>query len=162
MNGRGLLDIRRFMIPASVLDRTLEVLATAGERGVEGMVVWGAIREDAETLRFAVAYVPHQAAYKTEFGLLVRVEDEALHQVNRDFHERGLILAGQAHSHPGDAYHSETDDLRPLVSLIGGLSLVVPDFARGGRADVDRFAWFRLAGFGDWRPAGEETGIVVG
>lgn len=161
MSNRGLLDIRRFIIPASVLDLTLEALATAGASGVEGMVVWGAMRDGMHTLRFAVAHAPCQIAYATRYGLLVRVEDEALHEVNRAFHERGLTLAGQAHSHPGEAYHSETDDLRPLMTLIGGLSLVVPEFARGGRSDIDRFAWFRLISFGKWRPIGDETEIVI-
>lgn len=161
MSERGLLDIRRFIIPASVLDPTLEVLAAAGKRGVEGMVVWGAVREGEGTMRFAIAYAPRQVAYDTGFGLLVHVEDEALHEVNRAFHELGLTLAGQAHSHPGDAYHSETDDMRPLVTLVGGLSLVVPDFARRGRADMERFAWLRLESYGNWSHLGDDIEIVI-
>ena len=60
MSSRGLLDVRRFIIPASVLDPTLEVLAAAGKRGVEGMVVWGAMRDGMHSLRFAAAFAPRQ------------------------------------------------------------------------------------------------------
>ena len=41
-------------------------------------------------------------------------------RVNRTFYEQGLTLAGQVHSHPADAYHSDTDDAYPLMTLIGG------------------------------------------
>jgi hypothetical protein len=34
------------------------------------------------------------------------------------------------HSHPTEAYHSETDDRYAIVTEDGGHSLVVPDFAR--------------------------------
>ena len=60
------------------------------------------------------------------------------------------LLAGQVHSHPTDAYHSEVDDHNPLVTLLGSLSLVVPHFARAGRADVLDWAWYRLVGLGRW------------
>lgn len=162
MGPHGLLDVRRFLIPNEVLDATLEALAAAGEREAEGMVVWGGVRDEYSTFRFRVAYGPRQRAYKTEQGLLVRVEADALDEVNRAFNARGLILAGQAHSHPTSAYHSHTDDLRPVVTLLGGLSLVVPDFAQGGRADLARFAWYRLHGYGDWRSVGAETEVVIG
>jgi hypothetical protein len=162
MGPRGLLDVKCFFVPESVLDLTFDALAAAGEQEVEGMVVWGGVRDSDHSFRFHVAYGPRQRAYKTEHGLLVRVDADALDDVNRAFNARGLILGGQAHSHPTDAYHSDTDDARPLVTLLGGLSLVVPDFARGGRADLDRCAWYRLYGYADWRPIGLETGITIG
>jgi hypothetical protein len=36
------------------------------------------------------------------------------------------------HAHPTDAFHSPTDDTYPIVTTVGGLSIVVPDFARRG------------------------------
>lgn len=161
MTKRGLLDVVRFVIPTRVLDSTLEVLAEAGKTGHEAFVVWGGVREGNDSLLFEIAYKPRQQSYKTEDGLLVRVEEDALFRLNKDFNERGLLIAGQAHSHPTDAYHSETDDHLPLVTILGGLSLVVPDFARGGRDDLDRFAWFRLAGYADWCHIDQETELVI-
>jgi len=37
----------------------------------------------------------------------------------------------QVHIHPGDAFHSETDDQHAIVSTPGFLSLVVPNSAEG-------------------------------
>jgi hypothetical protein len=157
---RGLLGIRRFIVPANVLDPTLGALARVGARKAEAIVVWGGRREGT-TFRFTTAFAPRQQAYVTRGGLFVRVEDEALDEVNLLFHERGLVLGGQAHSHPDEAYHSDTDNTKPLVTLLGGLSVVVPNFARGGRQDLDSFAWFRLAAYADWRPLGPETALEI-
>ena len=38
----------------------------------------------------------------------------------------------QVHSHPADAYHSETDDNYPIATLDGSLSIVLPFFGRDG------------------------------
>lgn len=162
MSKRGLLDVCRFIVPASVLNPTLEALGMAGKEGYEAFVVWGGIREDeGSTLRFKAAYKPRQNSYRTERGLFVQVEEEALFELNKTFNDGGLILAGQAHSHPTDAYHSSTDDHLPLVTLLGGLSVVIPDFALGGRSDLSRFSWFRLAAYDNWTEISEETKIEI-
>src|SRR3954463_12962280 len=99
MGQGGLLAVQRFFVPASVLDPTLAALAAVGEDEVEGMVVLGGIR-DGNDFNFEGAYQPPQRAFKTEHSLLVRVEADSLDEVNRAFNARGLILGGQAHSHP--------------------------------------------------------------
>jgi len=144
-----------------VLQPTLKVLAETGRNGYEAFVAWGGTREEDSTFIFRAAYKPRQKSYKTEDGLHVVVEEEALDRLNRDFNEQGLILAGQVHAHPGSAYHSDTDDLLPIVTILGGLSLVVPDFAAGGVEDRSRFSWFRLRAYGEWIPIGDETVIEV-
>lgn len=37
----------------------------------------------------------------------------------------------QVHTHPGDAFHSPTDDAFPIIHTTGFLSLVIPNFALG-------------------------------
>ncbi|WP_165354451.1 Mov34/MPN/PAD-1 family protein [Nocardioides glacieisoli] len=141
---------RELVVPDSVLAPTLEFLQERGQLGHEGFVVWGGKVVDEDTLHFTSCYVPQQTAHKTANGLLVVVDGVALFRMNRAFYERGEIAAGQVHTHPTDAYHSSTDDHFPLVTLCGALSLVVPDFARHGRASMDRWAWYRLREHGTW------------
>jgi hypothetical protein len=158
-----LAAVNRFIIPyEKVLAPTLRVLKEIGEQTREGIVAWGGSFLDDTTFRFSVAYAPQQVAFATEHGLLVRVESEALHQLNLRFNEKKLVLAGQAHSHPTDAYHSDIDDIRPIVTLLGAVSLVVPDFAQHGFEDEPRFAWYRLYGFGDWRELDPERVSIEG
>jgi hypothetical protein len=146
---RGLAGVQQFVLPQTILVSTLKTLADIGRREVEGFVLWGGILED-ERFRFTSGYVPRQRGLKTPDGLLVEVDGDALFEVNKAFNERGEILAAQAHSHPTEAYHSSTDDLYPIVTILGGLSLVIPDFARAGLDGFDAFRWYRLVAYNDW------------
>jgi hypothetical protein len=157
-----LTGVREFVVPLQLLDQTLQPLQEAGRRGHEAFVVWGGRLSDEGTrLEFVSAYFPEQTATRTEHGLLVVVQGEALFRANRAFYQHGLILAGQIHSHPTEAYHSETDDTYPLMTLVGGLSGVVPDFGAGGRDAVGEWAWYRLAGPGEWVAVGQDTSVII-
>lgn len=144
---------RDLYIPNSVVDPTLDFLRDRGRIGCEGFVVWGGHATPDGALNFTSCYVPEQTAHKTEHGLLVTVDGDALFRMNRAFYRRNEVAAGQVHTHPTDAYHSETDDHYPLVTLRGALSLVIPDFAEAGRDGIDRWAWYRLNGPGLWESA---------
>ena len=158
----NLVSVSELHIPDAVLTPTLEFLAERGTHGHEGFVIWGGQAVDDDTLKFTSCYVPEQTAHKTPDGLLVVVDGDALFRMNRAFYERGEIAAGQVHTHPTEAYHSATDDHYPLVTLRGALSLVIPDFARDGRAAFDRWAWYRLREHGQWDLAADcGTKIVV-
>jgi hypothetical protein len=156
-----LASVEEFVIPVELVDQTLEPLQRAGEKGYEAFVLWGGrLDEGGRQLVYESAYVPEQTTSRSEEGLLVVVEGDALFRVNRAFYAHGLTLGAQVHSHPTDAYHSDTDDAYPLMTLVGGLSGVVPDFGDGGRDRLGDWAWYRLVGPGDWAPVGAETRIT--
>lgn len=146
----GLAATERFRLPSSVLAETIGWLQAAGREGNEGFVLWSGIRDGA-TLHIRRALWPQQAPQRTTEGLLVYVPGPALQEVNKFCFEHAEIVAAQVHTHPTDAYHSETDDHYPLVTLIGSLSVVIPDFAVDGGAGIDRWAWYRLVGAAKWR-----------
>jgi len=153
---------RRFVIPDTVLDPTLDALVAAGRNGHEAFAVWGAVvSHDGTEVAFRSCTVPRQTPHVTSHGLLVEVSGQALFEVNRALFQRGEILAGQVHTHPTDAYHSDTDDHFPLVTLAGALSVVVPDFARGWRDDMRRWAWYRLTGQGTWAELDRGDRVVL-
>lgn len=156
----GLLGIRTFVIGPAVLHQTLPFLQEAGKDGCEGFVIWAGRLDAPDVFRFTTALIPEQQALVTESGLLVVVEGEALFKINKEVHERREIIAGQVHTHPTSAYHSSTDDHFPLVTLLGGLSVVIPDFAMNAPTDVDAWAWYRLADYGSWVPAPPTTRVV--
>jgi hypothetical protein len=148
-----LAGVRHFRLPVRLLDETLEVLAAAGQAGHEAFVLLGGrVADDGTSVDVCSTIVPEQTAHRTPRGLLVTVEGSALFRVNRELYERGELLTAQVHSHPTDAFHSDTDDHNALVTLIGSLSLVVPDFAVAGRKGIRDWAWYRLVGEGRWAP----------
>lgn len=127
----SLAAVRRFVVPARVVSTTEEALRDAGNEGYELFVLWtGVIERDVFHVR--TTHLPHQQSYRLADGLCVRVDGQALHELNVWQFEHGEALGVQVHSHPHDAYHSQTDDTFPIVTQAGGLSLVAPDFCRRG------------------------------
>jgi hypothetical protein len=123
--------VRAFRIATRLVDGSERALLEAGRAGYERFVLWsGIMNGDAFDVRSVV--VPTQTAYKLETGLCVRVAGDELHRLNRWLYEQGETLGIQIHTHPTRAYHSETDDAFPIVTQIGALSVVVPDFCRRG------------------------------
>lgn len=124
MNGRMIETIR---ITKGSLEATEEALREAGRHGHERFVLWTGAAASG-MFRVATTHVPDQVSYSTDHGCGVRVEADALHRLNVWLYEHGAELGVQVHSHPTDAYHSDTDDAYPIVTTEGGVSIVVADF----------------------------------
>ena len=139
-------SIREFVVPAGICDGSDDHLREAGLSGNERFILWTGIVQDARFL-VRTMHVPKQTAYRTSSGLCVRVEADELHRLNVWLYEHGERLAIQVHTHPTEAYHSDTDDTYPIVTTLGGLSLVVPDFARYGVRGPDT-ALYQLSQIG--------------
>ena len=123
--------ITQFVVPATVLRKTDADLRAAGRLHSECFVLWSGVA-DGDAFYIRTGHLPRQTAYRLLEGLCVRVEGEELHRLNLWLFQHHELLAVQVHSHPTEAYHSDTDDTYPIVTIRGGLSLVVPDFCRFG------------------------------
>jgi hypothetical protein len=140
--------IRRISIPVTAIASTVETLRAAGQRGAEAFVLWVGTR-DGTSFTVKAAYVPSQTGYLTETGVCVIVRADELHRLNVWLYEQQLELIAQIHSHPTDAYHSETDDAYPIATRIGSFSLVIPDFA-AAPFRLEDVAAYRLTAAGRW------------
>jgi hypothetical protein len=126
-----LRDVQRFKVSRRVRAATENALKAAGRDGYEVFVLWtGDV--DGETFKARNAYLPEQQSFRQDTELLVHIGADALFQLNLWLYERRQVLGAQIHSHPHEAYHSLTDDEYPIVTALGGLSLVVPDFGAKG------------------------------
>lgn len=146
MSTHGLLAITSFHLPVSHAEKALAHMRAVGKQGLEGVALWAGVI-DGTAFHVQETIIPAQEASRTEQGLLYVVEGEELHRINRELYRSGLRLAAQIHSHPGRAYHSDTDDAYPIVAVLGGVSIVVPNFAKGP-LDVNTWAVYRLTP--DW------------
>jgi Prokaryotic homologs of the JAB domain len=137
-----LSDVRRVILTPAVIQATLRTLQEFGAQSKEGLVLWlGKIEPgQAQVLR---VLIPKQNSISDEDGVGYFVTGETLFRLNQALAETGLRLIAQIHSHPGDAYHSHTDDRYAIVTAEGGLSLVVPDFGQAP-ADLTSWAVYRL------------------
>ena len=126
-----LQGVRRFRIRASAIRETEEAIRAAGQEGYELFVIWSGTH-DGDTFTVAEVHVPQQTSYKLDAGLCVRIGGPELHRLNVWLYEAQQTIGVQVHSHPTDAFHSETDDAYPVATLDGSLSIVLPFFGRDG------------------------------
>jgi hypothetical protein len=124
----GLMDVERVIVPLSLADAANEHLRRVGQEGYEGFALWTGRRE-GPVFRVLETIIPAQRGIRSEEGVCVRVDGDELFRLNVHLYERGYSLIAQLHSHPGAAYHSDTDDAFPIATTSGALSLVIPDFA---------------------------------
>jgi proteasome lid subunit RPN8/RPN11 len=144
----GLENVKHVKVPADVVTSVHAHLRDAGASGFEGVGFWaGQVEGDTFLVRAAV--VPAQWGQRSQSGVSVVVGGDELFRMNVWLHKNGLTLIAQLHSHPGDAYHSETDDDFAIMTRVGGLSIVVPNFAREPFS-FDTAAIYRLAEKGQW------------
>lgn len=122
-----LVGVERFVVPRSLIKAGEAAIRRAGRRGNECFALWSGVIDGA-TFRVLASHVPRQTAFQLESGVCVRVDGSELHRLNVWLFEAGQRLGVQIHSHPTDAYHSETDDAFPIITTLGGLSIVVPWF----------------------------------
>ena len=139
---RGFLGVTSIEVNASCVADTYRFLRRAGRKGYEGLVLWPG-RLEATRISVDAALIPTQTVFRSENGLGYRVEEDELARIADHIADHGLVLPVQVHSHPSEAYHSEADDADPIVATLGGVSIVVPDFATGP-PDPATWAIYRL------------------
>lgn len=126
---KKLSEIKRIILPKSEIVFVYKHLREAGKKGVEGVALWSGIYISETEFEIKSTIIPAQKAFCSEDGLLYVVGENELHKINLWLYENKQTLISQIHSHPGRAYHSETDDAFPIIARMGGVSIVVPDFA---------------------------------
>jgi hypothetical protein len=115
----------RYKIPATLFAETFAVLRQCGGGRRECQVLWTS--PWALPTEITRVIHPHHIATAGGFAVSSNWISDFWMELARDGH--GVRV--QVHTHPGDAFHSATDDAYPIIHTVGFLSLVLPDFARG-------------------------------
>jgi hypothetical protein len=144
----GFLTINKIHLPNECLKRAYTHMRKTGMHGLEGVALFAG-RESGATFNILEVIIPKQKSMRLETGLLYAVDEEELHAINVWLYNNNMSLIAQIHSHPSEAYHSDTDDAYPIVATLGGISIVVPDFA-SGPIDLHNCAVYRLSPDAIW------------
>lgn len=145
---RDLLGVREIRVPREVVEAIQQHLRDAGSTHCEGVAFWAG-QTSADVFEVHAALVPAQIQTRSNEGVGVMITGDELFRMNVWLHQNGMTVVAQLHSHPGEAYHSDTDNDFSIVTQAGGLSIVVPDFARGPFS-LDSAAVYRLDAHGAW------------
>ena len=147
-----------------MLERTIDALSSAD---AEVFVLWTEPLPPARGRRImARAIVPSQEPHVGHRGAHVHVPGGELNRIAFDNHERGERSAVQIHTHPSaDTRMSALDVKWEVVVHAGALSIIVPDYCRGGMASFARASVYEREEGGRWRlwEAGEmERRLSIG
>jgi hypothetical protein len=153
----SLTQVTQVLVPRTVVEDTQTHLRRTGAAGLEGMALWAGTQDEA-VFRVQAAIIPQQLGHRSDHGLAVSVPGAELHRINMWLHRSRLRLIAQVHSHPTEAYHSDTDDRYAIATALGSLSIVVPDFAvRPFRLDdcaayrLSTTPWWQFSSTPKWR-----------
>lgn len=145
----GLLEISSIKLPIRCVKEVYSHLREVGIKRFEGVALWAGVATSESSFNVTTTIIPKQTSYNHEHGLLYTVDGDELYKINVWLYQNRLTLISQIHSHPGAAYHSDTDDAFPIVAVNGGLSIVIPDFGHG-EFSIDDWAVYRLIPGNGW------------
>lgn len=112
-------------IAPPLLDDTYAQLRWCGQRRRECQLYWVSSWRNPHRIT-RVVHPVHAATMVS-----VEIDGAWLNGFFLELVKRSECIRVQVHSHPGDAFHSETDDRWPALNVPGFLSLVIPNFAAG-------------------------------
>lgn len=99
-----------------------------GKRGNEVAVLLGGARESAGPIVLDRVILPRQSAFQTPRGCGLVLDGGCLNRVGPQMRASNRRIHGILHSHPGEAYHSPTDEAAVLMRFHGAFSIVIPEF----------------------------------
>ncbi len=135
------------LIPEGILTRAREFFEGAGSEGLEGTALIAGISVNGDQ-RGTHLVVPHQVAQRRA-GCSVEVTKQGKLQLASSL-AGGEVYIARIHSHPGEAFHSGTDNSNLVVTAEGSWSIVVPFYGLGLRRGLEACAIFRFVA-GRWR-----------
>lgn len=148
MRKNGFIHIAKVFLPRSCAVQALEWMHMQGKNYKEGVALWAGVQE-GDSFFIQRTIIPEQTAGNLEDGLIYVVDGTELHRINVELFDSGMLLFAQIHSHPKEAYHSDTDDRYPIVTAVGSVSVVVPNFAVGG-VNISEWAVYRYFSETGW------------
>ncbi len=143
----------RLRVAGDVLPATFRVLRDCGQGECECAVYWTG--PGSERL---VDSVEHPAHTHSPFGY--EVKSDWLTDFCKRLAATKRSVKAQVHTHPGEAFHSASDDCWPIVSQEGFISVVIPNFATG-RPTLDE-AWVgTILRDGSWQRLASASEVLV-
>lgn len=112
-------------VPSVLFAQTFDQLRLCGQGRAECQILWIGPWSDPA----AVTEVVHPVHRAWRGGFVL--DDAWINAFWYRLAERNEGIRAQVHTHPGRAFHSDTDDAWPILHLEGFLSLVIPNFAQG-------------------------------
>jgi hypothetical protein len=143
-----------YRLPRRVLDETFAHFRRCGCGRRECQVLWIGPWDKPDSIVRVVH--PKHEAHRGGFVL----DDHWLNAFWFSLAQESMGIRIQVHTHPGEAFHSPTDDAFPIIHTTGFLSLVIPNFALGPIGFADAFLT-EIQEDGRWREVAIAKRLVL-
>jgi hypothetical protein len=143
-----------YRVPNSVLSRTFEQFRRCGRGRTECQALWISAWQSPALISEVIH--PKHSSHGQGFIL----DSEWLSAFWLDLARRASGIRVQVHTHPGEAFHSPTDDAYPIIHSPRFLSLVVPNFALGPISLSDTYL-AEIDDQGRWREVPISSRLVI-
>lgn len=133
-----------YRLPRRMIDETFATFRSCGAGKRECQLYWASSWDEP----LALTHLIHPKHKSSAYAL--SLDDDWITKFWLNLADERLGVRVQVHTHPGEAFHSRTDDAFPLIHEAGFLSLVIPDFAFGS-VGFDRAYLTEIQSDGSWK-----------
>lgn len=139
--------IRRYRVPLPILRSTAKAIQRVGQGRREAAVLWqGRIVTDTEA-EITTLIVPKQITGPTHFNIPVEERLRIIDEINKV----GEYILVQLHTHPKEAFHSDSDDRHAITKHLHAISIVIPHFGKHWSGVIAETSVHLNLGGGIWR-----------
>ena len=141
-------DVSKIILPSSCLNKAYKQMRVAALQHLEALALFAGIKEH-NTFHILETFIPGQVNPKPEDTLSPLVPAGEMHRIRCWLEEKDFQLIAQIHSQHRTAPQVLQHAALPLLQLIGGISIVIPDFAH---LPIKPESWvvYRLSAANKW------------
>src|SRR5579863_5892449 len=143
-----------YRLKREMLEETFGHFRACGCGRRECQVLWLASRAAPQDVVRVVH--PRHRAHAGGFVL----DDQWLSDLWIELAQHNMSIRIQVHTHPGEAFHSPTDDEFPIIHRPGFLSLVIPNFGLGPVGFADAYLT-EIQVDGRWQEVSTRSRLVL-
>jgi hypothetical protein len=143
-----------YQLARGMLEETFQHFRTCGRGRSECQVLWVSSWAEPDIITRVVH--PKHSAHLGGFVL----DDHWLSDFWMELGDTDSGIRFQVHTHPGEAFHSKTDDDFPIIHKPGFLSLVIPNFGLGS-VDLNDAYLTEIQAHGGWREVAIPSRLVI-
>jgi hypothetical protein len=141
-------EVSKIVLPSPCLNKAYKQMRVAAMQRQKAVALFAGVEED-NIFHIIETIIPEQVSLTCPDGTSSMVPDEELLRISSWLQENDFELIAQIHSDPRQAYQATQNEAWPIINIIGGISIIVPDFALGPTSS-ETWSVYRLACGNKW------------
>jgi hypothetical protein len=139
-------EISKIILPSPCLNKAYKQMRLAARQRPDVVALFAGVEKN-NNFHILETIIPEQMTRQE--GMAPVVPQEELQRIRTWLAENEFELIAQIHSAPSQAYRDSRQQAWPIISIIGGISIIMPDFALGP-TNPENWSVYRLASGGKW------------